>query len=72
MSVTYAEDMKKKQAERGRPRMDPLDAFTLRHVVNISPRMEKAVQQVADENGIRLPDAIRLIMTRYLKDKELL
>jgi hypothetical protein len=66
MAVLYAEEMKK--AKKGRPRAEEGSAFTCRHVVNISPRMEEAVKKFAEANGVaRITDAMRQVMTKALK-----
>lgn len=74
MEVLYAPAMKKSSKksspDRGRPKSDPLEAFTRRHVVNISPKMEQAVLKFAAANGVaRLTDAMRQIMTKALKSE---
>lgn len=65
----YSDSMKKaKKPGKGRPRAEEGTAFTCRHVVNISEKMEEAVKKFAEANGVaRLTDAMRQVMTKALK-----
>lgn len=74
MVAVYPEGMKKAKkstgADRGRPRAEEGTAFTCRHVVNISPKMEEAVKKFAEANGVaRITDAMRQVMTKALKSE---
>ncbi len=69
MKADYCEGMKKRKLSLGRPKVDAPNAFTCRHVVNISPKMEDAVKLFAAANGIaRLTDAMRQMLTKCLRN----
>lgn len=61
--------MTKKKADRpGRPKSSPEKKFTRRHVVNISPEMERAVMAYCDEVGIaKMTDGLRALLTKVLR-----
>lgn len=60
--------MKQQKNALGRPKADKASAFTRRHVVNISPKMEDAVKAFAAAHGIaRLTDAMRQMLTKCLR-----
>lgn len=70
MKRTTAKDQQRK---RGRPKADAARAVTRRHVLNITPEMEAAVERFARDNGIsRLTDALRQLLVKSLRAEGLL
>jgi hypothetical protein len=61
---------KKKAADLGRPKTSPDKKYTRRHVVNISPEMERAAEAFCEEVGIaKMTDGLRALITTALREK---
>ena len=64
---------KKPVRGRGRPKINPVEGYTQRHVVNITVEMEDAAKQFAASQGvIRMTDALRMLVVKGLKAEGLL
>lgn len=57
-----------KKIKQGRPKAEPAKKLNRRHVVNISPEVETAVEGFCSDTGIsRITDGLRALIVKSLK-----